>query len=1058
MLKLPERELSILAVACVDLWQNYQIDSKTEAVVVQTDASWSQPLVTWCALSIMAPKKKQKTVRSMEDVPAVQMALDQWLTSVYALRHNVEGDVKTHAWPVEHGGTFLEIADRAWQDEDRLVTATHRLCQKAGMVSDELSVQGFKDSFMTMQAGLAERDTMFISKGEVLSMRLDPDADPNERSRLFFDNGSVKGLGCAICLIGLLQLTDKFNTDELGHPKIQELLGSMLKIPSIHKQMSSALDSQINRVIKQNQDAAAQPVTSFGWSILLRSISQEGIDFDTALQIYNEHPQDGTGSGAISIDNRKTVAIKHWMSKTSEEVIRLVESAQHDVPFNMGFCGDQMSQIPWLFLGSSSPVILAASPSCGLVPLEGEATVQIDWNLEMTPVAQELLFSRLKNDFDTATSLVEVKAKKKYRAKEQDLQELRNLATLWSQVRSLCEHQLNTAEFEDKFRKSNHVDEELSEILVQKPKAFAVSMMPSQRRAMQVEIESKQAKVHGEVEQQRLEVRSARFEFFKKALKQDQLKLSTVEAAPSKLAALQRRAEAVWREEQAAEGEKAVNQFCNKFMRVVQAKIHNVAADRVHVIGYVDFNVPSAATKARTGDLAKALLIVNELQGERNIGLCDFPDVAKASSKRGLADEEADIQSAMWVNKLNCDTRYMQPFELPPHGEAVLNMKINQNSTLPFDCKNRLHYLGIHFMDKADFGRMRLVREITEAWMDQKLKIPGFEFSTTPPQVPDEELKKIPGADIAMGSFDSLKLEVLTREGTAINIKSDEAKFFRGTNDAICDEFEQLVKDHQENHSGSLSYILQPNGGVLVAADTVERPGEGSGTGEHAQVQEFESEEKLAETDAVEETVVSEVPGVSLIRGKSGSIYLVWNGVGDSPAETKVLPKKTQLGGYGSGAYAKSQDPAPGIEFKIQSDSDLVQFDESSLKPESSNVECWSFYKMLVTVEKVKRLAKVNVSFCKTERKSDAESLDGFNITMVQQQKYVPQATPSGRAATAKNFFRSTVEKGFDQTWIATIFRFRFEAVGSNIKVQKPYVITKTSLKLNLKKPIKALK
>ena len=302
-------------------------------------------------------------------------------------------------------------------------------------------------------------------------------------------------------------------------------------------------------------------------------------------------PQDGTGSGAISIDNRKAVAIKHWMSKTSDEVIRLVQSAQHDVPFNMGFCGDQMAQIPWLFLGSSSPVALSASAACGLVPFEGEATIQIDWNLEMTAVAQELLFSRLKNDFDTATSLVvEVKAKKKYRAKEPDLQQLRNLAVLWAQVRSLCGHQIDIEEFENKFRRANHVDEELSEILVQKPKAFAVSMMPSQKRAMQAEIESKQAKVHVEVEQQRLEVRSARFDFFKKALKQDQLLLSTVEQAPSKLAALQRRAEAVWREEQAAEGEKAVNQFCNKYMRVVQVEKADFVGGPMN--DYINFVAP----------------------------------------------------------------------------------------------------------------------------------------------------------------------------------------------------------------------------------------------------------------------------------------------------------------------------------------------------------------------------------------------------------------------------------------------------------------------------------
>ena len=137
-------------------------------------------------------------------------------------------------------------------------------------------------------------------------MRLDPDADPSVRSKLFFDNGGVKGLSCFICLIGLLELTDKFGTDEFGHPKVKELITSMLRIASIHKQydMSNALDSQIQRVIKQNQDAVAQPVTSFGWSTLLKkmagAISEEGIDFDTALELYNQHPSVQSAAAAAA--------------------------------------------------------------------------------------------------------------------------------------------------------------------------------------------------------------------------------------------------------------------------------------------------------------------------------------------------------------------------------------------------------------------------------------------------------------------------------------------------------------------------------------------------------------------------------------------------------------------------------------------------------------------------------------------------------------------------------------------------------------------------------------
>lgn len=108
----------------------------------------------------MPPKKKARTTRSCDDVPAVQSTLDQWLQSVYGLRHNGEDAVATHPWPVEHGGTFLDIAGCAWEDEDRLVTAAHRLCQKAGVVDPDLSVDSFKDEFIKMQAGWA-MPTMF---------------------------------------------------------------------------------------------------------------------------------------------------------------------------------------------------------------------------------------------------------------------------------------------------------------------------------------------------------------------------------------------------------------------------------------------------------------------------------------------------------------------------------------------------------------------------------------------------------------------------------------------------------------------------------------------------------------------------------------------------------------------------------------------------------------------------------------------------------------------------------------------------------------------------------
>ena len=105
--------------------------------------------------SAMPPKKKQKTcAHTVEDVPAVQVALDQWLQQTYNLRHNKadDGKMALFPWPVEHGGTFLEIAQRAWGDGDRILNGALRVCQKAGICGTESCLDDFQRRFCKMEA------------------------------------------------------------------------------------------------------------------------------------------------------------------------------------------------------------------------------------------------------------------------------------------------------------------------------------------------------------------------------------------------------------------------------------------------------------------------------------------------------------------------------------------------------------------------------------------------------------------------------------------------------------------------------------------------------------------------------------------------------------------------------------------------------------------------------------------------------------------------------------------------------------------------------------------
>ena len=54
-----------------------------------------------------------------------------------------------------------------------------------------------------------------------------------------------------------------------------------------------------------------------------------------------------------------------------------------------------------------------------------------------------------------------------------------------------------------------------------------------------------------------------------------------VQTAPAKLAALQARVHAKWREEQGQRAEKAVGQFCNKFLRIEEVEKVDFAAGKV---------------------------------------------------------------------------------------------------------------------------------------------------------------------------------------------------------------------------------------------------------------------------------------------------------------------------------------------------------------------------------------------------------------------------------------------------------------------------------------------
>lgn len=68
-------------------------------------------------------------------------------------------------------------------------------------------------------------------------------------------------------------------------------------------------------------------------------------------------------------------------------------------------------------------------------PLTNESSISLDWSLPLTETSQFLLFNRVLGDFQKDTSLVDTASKKRYRKKEEDLLLLRNLFSIWGQIR-----------------------------------------------------------------------------------------------------------------------------------------------------------------------------------------------------------------------------------------------------------------------------------------------------------------------------------------------------------------------------------------------------------------------------------------------------------------------------------------------------------------------------------------------------------------------------------------------------------------------------------------------
>ena len=210
-----------------------------------------------------------------------------------------------------------------------------------------------------------------------------------------------------------------------------------------------------------------------------------------------------------------------------------------------------------------------------------------------------------------------------------------------------------------------------------------------------------------------------------------------------------------------------------------------------------------------------------------------------------------------------------------------------------------------------------------------------------------------------------------------------------------------------------------------------------------------ESKDALLATQELDVEVASEVQGVQLILTKAGQLWLVSD-------RDQIIPKHTQLGGYGTGQYAKVEDPVQGPELEFpNNDKTVVQVDETTLveNAASNTVSTMTMYKLLVRLEREKQVTQHKVSYMDISRDTSVEAgLDSFVIKPNQRMKFKVAAS---ERMSCKNLFSKCISVVETSTALSKTFRFRFEKVGKSLKVQKPYVICTVGLSLTKGKPLK---
>jgi hypothetical protein len=249
----------------------------------------------------------------------------------------------------------------------------------------------------------------------------------------------------------------------------------------------------------------------------------------------------------------------------------------------------------------------------------GEPFFDMNWSLPLSKDGQVMLFKRINNEFDVATAIVPSHMKKKYRMKDVELRVVRNLIAIFSQLTAFLTHRLSEDEVEKmsgRIEKGNTIDSDLLELLRLKPKKVAASMLASQRELALRALRDQERSSCAGIQDSLLNVRTAKFEHFKKSIVQDWQHIMAAKGALKVLSTRLHIKKVDWLRGQSSIGSTAVSTFMDRSMRIhyqpkmelLPTLLHDMVMNvekitntkDIYFIGFVDMNCPHAKRKERT--------------------------------------------------------------------------------------------------------------------------------------------------------------------------------------------------------------------------------------------------------------------------------------------------------------------------------------------------------------------------------------------------------------------------------------------------------------------------